>query len=211
MPFTREQITDIKLIIKQTIEEFLSDDSFIKIFSEKIERKLEIKETQKKVQALEKRVDELQKENEKLQGDLDILQQHIKRKSFRVYGINESKDENITQKLLNDLNKKLKLDMTEVNIENCFRIGKRDVKNRPILFTVNSHNLKMKLLQKRKYLKDTGITIQEDMSHRKYLLLKKAIEHFGKGQAWYFAGDVIVKKEQKKYFIKNDEDLRKLI
>lgn len=54
MPFTRE-ITDIKVIIKKIIEEFLMDDSFVKIFTEKIERKLEIKETQKKVRVLEKR------------------------------------------------------------------------------------------------------------------------------------------------------------
>lgn len=208
MPLTRDQIADVKIIIKQTIDEIFNDDNFIKILVEKIEHKFEIKETQQKVQDLELRINVLERENEKLQGSVDNFEQHLKRNTFRIYGIKENTGENTFKKIVHTIKTNLKVEVDETNLVNCFRNGKvMEGKERPILFTVDSHNLKLELLKNRKNLKGSGMSLSEDMPLRKYQLLKKAIEKWGKEHVWYYGGHINVKNGQKKMKIKTEKDL----
>ncbi|CAH1966951.1 unnamed protein product [Acanthoscelides obtectus] len=73
MPLTRDQMADVKLI-KQTIEELLSDDKFLTLISNKIEQKLGIKESQQKMVELEKQIVDLRHAKNKLECDLEKFQ-----------------------------------------------------------------------------------------------------------------------------------------
>lgn len=207
MPFTREQVNDVKIIIKETISELLNDEKFISTIAEKVEQKLKLKETKQTVQELQKEVEVLKYNNRKLQDDIETLQQHLKRKSIRIHGLPENNDENIHEKVIKVFKEKLKVNVTKNDIENCFRIGKDQNGKRTVLVTVIQQNMKLKLIQNRKALKGTGITITEDMTPGKYVLLKMAMEKFGKDNVWFYGGDIRVKKDQTKKIIRTKIDL----
>lgn len=210
MPFTREQVNDVKIIIKETICELLNDEKFLSMIADKVEQKLKFKETQQKVQELQKEIELLKKNNKHLQGDVELLQQHIKRKSIRIHGLPESIDENIHGKVINVFKEKLKVSVAQEDLENCFRIGRNQNGKRTVLVTFSQQNMKLKILQNRKALKGTGITIAEDMTLAKYTLLKMAMEKFGRHNVWYYGGNIRVKVDQTKHIIKTTTDLDNL-
>nr|CAH7754479.1 unnamed protein product [Callosobruchus chinensis] len=153
MPLTRDQITDIKLIIKQTIEELFSDENFITVISDKIERKLGFKATQQKMVELEREVADLRRSKNKLECDMEMLSQRMRRKSLR-----ERQGGNASEQVRALCKDKLKTHVSEENLENFFWTGKSKNEMRAILFTVDSYNLKLKLLRNRKLLKGSGLT-----------------------------------------------------
>ncbi|KAG5889033.1 hypothetical protein JTB14_009438 [Gonioctena quinquepunctata] len=77
MPFTREQVIDIKTIIKQTITELLNDDKFISAVADKVSQKLGIKETVEEVRGLHKEIEQLRNQNKQLQGDVAQIRRNM--------------------------------------------------------------------------------------------------------------------------------------
>ncbi|CAH1964598.1 unnamed protein product [Acanthoscelides obtectus] len=210
MPLTRDQMADVRLIIKQTIEELLSDDKFLTLISDKIEQKLGIKESQQKMVELEKQIVDLRHAKNKLECDLGKFQQHARRKSFRIVGMKESHGISVLEQVLTLCEDNLKTRVLEENIENCFWLGRKKNEQRSVLFTVNSHNLKMKLLRNRKLLKGSGITLTEDMSPARYKLYQKAVQKWGKQKTWFYNGEIWVKLRDNKLQIKTEEDLNNM-
>ncbi|VEN50015.1 unnamed protein product [Callosobruchus maculatus] len=210
MPLTRDQMTDVKLIVKQTIEELFSDENFIAVISEKIEQKLGLKATQQKIVGLEKQVDDLRRIKSKLECDMDMLNQRIRRKSLRIFGMQEKQDRSVSEQVRAFCEDKLKMHVSEENLENCFWTGKSKNGMRNILFTVDSYNLKMKLLRNRRLLKGSGLTLTEDMTPSRHSLYKKSVQKWGKQSTWFFDGKIWVKIRENKYEIKSDEDINNL-
>ncbi|CAH1962420.1 unnamed protein product [Acanthoscelides obtectus] len=167
-------MTDVKLIIKQTIEELLSDDKFLTLISDKIEQKLGIKE---------KQIVDLRHVKNKVEFDLEKFQQHARRKSFRIVGMKESHGTSVLEQVLTLCEDNLKTRVLEENIENCFWLGRKKNEQRSVLFTVNSH--KMKLLRNRKLLKGSGIALTEDMSPARYNLYQNAVQKWGKRRSGF--------------------------
>ncbi|CAH1980556.1 unnamed protein product [Acanthoscelides obtectus] len=104
----------------------------------------------------------------------------------------------------------LKTRVLEENIENCFWLGRKKNEQRSVLFTVNSHNLKMKFLRNRKLLKGSGITLTEDMSPARYNLYQKTVQKWGKQNTWFYNGEIWLKLREKKLQIKTEEDLNNM-
>ncbi|CAH1977338.1 unnamed protein product [Acanthoscelides obtectus] len=92
----------------------------------------------------------------------------------------------------------LKTRVLEENIENCFWLGRKKNEQHSVLFTVNSHNLKMKLLRNRKLLKGAGITLTEDMSPARCNLYQKAVQKWGKQKTGFYNGEIWVKLRENK-------------
>nr|CAI5866131.1 unnamed protein product [Callosobruchus analis] len=210
MPLTRDQIADVKLIIRETIIELFSDENFVTTISNKIEQKLGIKESQQKVNNLEKQLADLRRAKNKLECDVEWLQQHIRRKSFRVFGLEETQGESALEQLRTLCREKLKTYIAAEDIENCFWTGRSRNGKRAVLFTVNSHDLKFKLLESRKLLRGTKITLSEDMTPTRYQLYKAAVQKYDRQKAWFYDGKVWVKIGERKYEIKTEEDLHNL-
>nr|CAI5861306.1 unnamed protein product [Callosobruchus analis] len=197
MPLTRDQIADVKLIIRETIIELFSDENFVTTISNKIEQKLGIKESQQKVNNLEKQLADLRRAKNKLECDVEWLQQHIRRESA-------------LEQLRTLCREKLKTNIAAEDIENCFWTGRSRNGKRAVLFTVNSHDLKFKLLESRKLLRGTKITLSEDMTPTRYQLYKAAVQKYDRQKAWFYDGKVWVKIGERKYEIKTEEDLHNL-
>nr|CAI5847681.1 unnamed protein product [Callosobruchus analis]CAI5857722.1 unnamed protein product [Callosobruchus analis]CAI5869483.1 unnamed protein product [Callosobruchus analis] len=214
MPYTRQEIGDIKVIIKETISELFADENFINILVGKLEHKLE---TRLCIPDMKQKMDELQKEmvllkhqNKQLQGEVDKLNQHIKRKSLIIHGIKENGDEDIRSIITKVFKDRLNTNIPSEELENCFRIGKKHNGKRPVLTTFRQQSTKWTLLKNRKALKGTGITITEDMTTENFNLLKKAKEQLGQENVWFYGGHIKGKLGNTKYTIDSEDDIHRL-
>nr|CAI5865259.1 unnamed protein product [Callosobruchus analis] len=105
---------------------------------------------------------------------------------------------------------KLKIHVSEENLESCFWTGLSKNGMHTILFTVDSYNLKLKLLRNRKLLKGSGLTLTEDMTPSRHSLCKKAVQEWGKLKTWFYDGKIWVKTRENKHEIKSEEDMNNL-
>lgn len=92
------------------------------------------KETTEKVEILKEKIENLENANEKLTSRIERLEQNNKRENLIFYGIFENDPEtfkdllNIVENLLKS---NLKIEVTNFDITNIFRIGKKVVKLDP--------------------------------------------------------------------------------
>lgn len=205
--FTREQISDLQVIIKQTIEQLLNDKAFLNTIVESIQEKLEIKETQKKVKELTTEVENLKKENKALEDNMERMEQHRKRKSIRIHGVTESREERVSEKVIETLKDKMKINIRNDEMENCFRTGKTRNGKRSILVTLTREDIKKTIVQNRGKLKGTGISIAEDVTPGKYALSLQAKQKLGKENVWILGGEIRARLNQGTIIIKNKDDL----
>nr|CAI5841913.1 unnamed protein product [Callosobruchus analis] len=91
-----------------------------------------------------------------------------------------------------------------------FLDGKSKNGMRAILFTVDSYNLKLKLLRNRKLLKGSGLTLTEDMTPSRHSVYKKAVQKWGKQKTWFYYGKIWVKIREITHEIKSEEDMNNL-
>lgn len=210
MPFTRDQIDDIKCIIKQTITELLTDDKFTAMIAEKVSQKLNIEDMQNKLKDMEKTVKTLQEVNKNITNKMESLQQHMKRKSLRIYGVSEEPNENLHEKTIKIVNEKVKVKINAEDIENCFRTGRNHNGKRPILLTVNKYVTKQNIIMNRKLLRGTNIMISEDMTFENHKLLREAETTIGKGKVWFYNGKISAKIGPTTHHIKSSEDINRI-
>nr|CAH7755890.1 unnamed protein product [Callosobruchus chinensis]CAH7758424.1 unnamed protein product [Callosobruchus chinensis] len=208
MPFTREQVNDVKMIIKETVKELLNDDNFISLISNKLEQKMGITEIKQKVNDLNQTLAKLQQENKQLRGEIDRFNQHTKRKSLRINGVSENPGENLPREIVSLCKDKCRVEIAESDLENCFRIGRvQNGKSRTVLVTFTNQVNRQRILQNRKSLKGTPLTIVEDMTQYNYQLLRRAKDKYGKHNAWYYGGQVRVNINGVKSVVKCLEDI----
>ncbi|KAG5884727.1 hypothetical protein JTB14_025423 [Gonioctena quinquepunctata] len=97
MVFTKDQKNDIKLITCECFE----DDTFLDSLSDKLSGLVSTKlggkigELENKLDKMNERIIQLADNNQKLQMELDQVQQDEKSANLRMYGIKETKNENI--------------------------------------------------------------------------------------------------------------------
>nr|CAI5850200.1 unnamed protein product [Callosobruchus analis] len=158
----------------------MCDDNFLAAISEIVEQKMGIKETKQKLCDLENKVADLRRANNKLESEVEMLQQHNRRKSFRIYGMEDKQGQNISEQVRTLCREKLGIHLSEDNIETCFWSGRGGNGKHAVLFTVNSYSLKLLLLKNRNKLKGTKITVAEDMAPSRFNLYKKTIQKYDK-------------------------------
>lgn len=209
--FTREQLSDLQTIIQETISKLMRDDTFFKVLVTNIEEKLQIKQMQQKIDDLTKKVEKLKEEKEEeikiMAEKIEKMEQHRKRKSIRIYGVIENNRENVIEKALEVLNGKLKLNLRDHDLENCFRIGKTRNGKRPIMIGFTKENVKKAAVQNRGKLKGTGISVTEDVTPAKYKLFKEAKEKLGKENVWILGGEIRAQIDQQRHVIRSKAQL----
>lgn len=124
------------------------------------------KETTEKVEILKEKIENLENANEKLTSRIERLEQNNKRENLIFYGIFENDPEtfkdllNIVENLLKS---NLKIEVTNFDITNIFRIGKKSSKTRPVLVTFHSIIKRNEIIKNCFKLKNTGIYVSEDL------------------------------------------------
>lgn len=208
MPFTREQILDVKTIIKETIAELINDDHFISVVVEKVQAKLDIDSIERKTSNLEDKINELQKENTSLKEIVYSLEQNNKQNNIRIFGLPLT-DTNVENDVLSML-KNMQVKCSSKDISQCYKIktSSKNKKSQVFVKFINN-SVKMDAIRNRKLLKGKGIIINEDLTKYKYNLLKQAQLQLGKKAVWAFNGLINITVNGIRQTIANVEDILK--
>lgn len=211
MPFTRQELVDLKGVIKESIREMLNDDGFISALSVKIEEKTGIDDMKERLMRLES-------ENQNLRQRMQGMEQYSRRNSVRIIGLEEGKDaegDDLMEKVKTMFQSKMNLTFEDVAISSCFRAGRKtaEAKTKPRHVVVNFHkqDSKMLLIKNRRRLKDSGIMIVEDLISDRHELLKKCQEIFGTKSTWTLNGTVHVRYNKVKYKVTTSTDIDAII
>lgn len=97
-----------------------------------------------------------------------------------------------------------------IDIENCHRVSsKNDKYDRPpaVLIQFRNVNTRLCLLKHRKFLKNTGITIKEDLTQSRLKLYKIAVKELGEKNVWCLNGNIYGRVDGRPRRIENEGDI----
>lgn len=159
--------------------------------------------------AMESRVNDLEARNQLLAAKIDNMEQTSRRCCVRIHGLPEANKDNISRVVYDFFNAgKMKLELQHDAVENCYQLKPRgsgvNAANsvKPVtIVRFRSANYADLVLNKRRLLKGTNITIREDITKKRYELLKLAREKAGKQKAWTTRGNIFLEYNGSKYRI----------
>lgn len=215
MVFTKDQKNDIKLIICQCFQDQSFMDSLSGKLSELVSLKLaeEFSEMEKKLDKLNTRITQVVDENQKIRVELDQMYQDRKTANLRIYGIKESKNENVPELVKKIFTDKLSLELDDFKMISCYRIKTNHDntrKTRPVIVRFATSEDCRKVISRKKNLKGSNITIAEDLTKYRYEIFVNAREYFGKRNVWSQSGKICILSNGKKHYIKSDTELRQI-
>lgn len=208
---------DLQSIVKTLVTEICSSEMFINKLTETIIQTIS-KKYEKKLSQLEKenadiKIKLAQQEEtlKKLAKHNERLDEISRRKTIRIYGVEEINGEKCKKVVMKIFSEKLNLkNVKESKVESCFRVGdSKDNKVRPILVQFTRLDVKHTVYNCKKLLKGSGIVIREDLTREKTNILKKALQKIGNtGKVWTNNGIIYARKgEDDIRRVDTDEDL----
>ena len=168
---------------------------------------MDISTTNAKVTSLQTKIDNLEAEKSKLADEIDDLEQYSRRNCLLIHGIPESNKEDTTAACLENINKKLKVNLTRDHLDRTHRVGKRkssesdDAKPRPIIMKFISYTQRQAVFRTKKNLKGSNLLITESLTTKRMAVLRAAqnkVRAEGIKRAWTQDGRIII--------LTNDED-----
>ena len=141
-----------------------------------------------------------------LKNKLVNIEQSNENMNLRVYSVNDVNSVDIMNELEVKVFSKLPLKINKP-IE-AFRIGKlQSGKNRPIFIRFGNGNDRKLVFNNKKYLKNTGITIKEDLTFARLSLLKHLNDKFGFKNVWSVNGTIFARHNGRISKFTRKEDL----
>lgn len=211
MPKNKDETIDLQTTIKTLVNKICTSDEFINEITASIAasvcKKYEdiIKRLENDNAFLSSKVEQHEETICILKSKFENLDQKFRNKSIILYGVKESRSENITKIVLDLANDKLKANIKDYDIEASYRLGKshRANKHRPIIVYFTTVHTKQKIYNNKKYLKNTGIVMREDLAPDRLEILKLAVENVGQnGQVWTSNGRIFVKLRESNKIVK---------
>lgn len=194
--------TNMQAIVKESFKDLLADEEFINKISKKVAQEIETRLSQ-----LEEKVSFLEDEYYLLKNKLIDMEQYSRRNNVRIFGISEQKNEESLPMVIQFFQEKLNLNYQPADFVTCHRIGENRDGKRPLFIKFTHHQKKTDVMQARKKLKGSKITLVEDLTKERYELYKKAWMRFGKNLVWTSNGNIMVNAANKIHVLKNDGDL----
>ena len=121
-----------------------------------------------------------------LEADLEDQHQYSRQTNILIHGCKEeTTKEDTDAKVLDIIQKQLGLPIPLNEVARTHRLGpKQEGKKRPIIVKFVSHRYKKMVFDKKKMLKGTGTVITENLTKKRYALLKKCVEKYGRDKVW---------------------------
>jgi len=185
-------------------------DDMIKQISKHFDLKIQelMGKYEQEINNLKEIINEQNKTIEKLEQKADDAEQYSRRNLVRIFGIKENETENVEQTVIETMKQHLKIEISPGTIDNIHRTGKKvQDKDRPIIVKFTSYKHKLNLILKRKDLRGTGISIQDDLTKERLNLLKQAKVKVGLENAWAVRGNVYIKTANGKKRVLSPADL----
>lgn len=114
------------------------------------------------MQQVETKVLGLEKQEKRNSDQILHLQRELKKNNLIIFGLEEEEEEDLLSKIIDLFNTTLKLKVTESDINNVFRFGRKN-KSRPILVKFITCYKKTAVLKQGSLLKTTQISISNDL------------------------------------------------
>lgn len=144
---------------------------------------------------------------------MDGLDQQNKRNSMRLCGLLEKDGEDLLEIVPSFVVKKLKIPCSRNDINYIFRAGKENIegKCRPIIINFVNGFKRNEVFNSKKLLKDSGVSIFEDLTRSRYELLSEAKKKWGVASVWSSNGKIYrwVAEDRKRILIKSKDDIPK--
>ncbi|KAJ8957756.1 hypothetical protein NQ317_007809 [Molorchus minor] len=127
----------------------------------------------------------------------DYLSQHSKRNVLRFVGCIENASEDTAEIVLNVINNELNVPCDKNEIDSAFRIGSyisgdNTSKPRTILVQFVTNIKRNEVFLAKKHLKNSNISVFEDLTKQRFNLLQAAKRKYGKNKAWSSGGKIYV-------------------
>lgn len=121
-----------------------------------------------KFNKIESKYIELNRKIEEQEERIDQIEKYIRRKNLVVFGVEEKEtnSQDLTDILLQIVNKKMSVELSSSDIEFVYRLGKKNTKPRPIILSLTTVNKKIKILKSKNALNDTPYYIKEHFSQK---------------------------------------------
>ena len=149
-----------------------------------------------------------------LQNNCNDLEQYSRRNCIRLFGVPEKKGEDSMETVCEIAKQKLGVTLPKSAIDRAHRVGQpyndrakpanatkkgnedspappRDKRPRPIIVKLISYQTRRALLSQRRKLKDTGISIHEDLTKKNQKLLSDTRKHSKVISAWSTDGRIV--------------------
>lgn len=172
--------------------------------------------TKTELECLKKSNVRLQNEMALLLDELDAIEQFTRRNSLIFHGLYEQKGESTNTNILEIIHNQLRIPANRVSscdIDYSYRLGREEqnaTKPRPIVVKFKGFDVRNEVFQSKRNLKNSNVLITENLTKRRYGLLRKCVEKFGEGNIWTNDGRITTKIDQKFVIINNENDLVKL-
>ena len=154
-----------------------------------------------------------------LQDELDAAEQYSRCHCLVFHGIPEEKGEKTSDKMMGIIHNILKIDsVSQGDIDRSHRMGKfnkpltrRQTRSsgnqaaRPIIVKFKGYDSRNDVFKVKRNLKGSNILITENLTKKRYVLLKKCFDSLGKGNVWTYDGRITIKLHDNSYFIINSE------
>ena len=145
----------------------------------------------KEIKSLKQRFTDESEKREITERKLNDLEQYTRRNSIRIFGVREQTNEDTDQIAIDLAREKLGFALSKTDIDRSHRVYQKDqTKAKPIIVKLCAHNVKSLFMRNKKRLKDTGVSIQEDLTKPTVILLRKTSDHQKVQAAWTTDGRV---------------------
>lgn len=209
-------MTRFEANLEAALDKFFSDGNKTKAFAISIGEVVK-KDFKQIFEIYEEKISTLEAENSALKKQIDNVEQYNKRKTLRIIGIKETENENVLEIVEDIIKSKMKLNISQNSIDECYRIqNKKDV-NKPggqqtektvaIVVKFNTYEDRKMVYANKSRLKNFKIKIYEDLTKSKLLLMNKAIVKYGWKNVWTLDGKIKVKTELGIKLITDESDI----
>ena len=193
-PTFQKQLQDM---VKSMVKE-IADATYHRLKEYSEENRGAIHDLEVKVEESQKELRSLHQQIETQQNQLDILkksandqEQYSRRNCLRIFGIEEKRNEDPDRLLIDVFKDRLQLDVSAADIERSHRVGKmKPGKHRALIIKLCSYRVRRNIIQSRRKLKGTGISIQEDLTAKNQALYHKVYTSSKVVSAWTNDGKI---------------------
>jgi hypothetical protein len=156
---------------------------------------------------------------QKLEVRIDDHEQRSRNACLLIHGVEESGEENTDDVALKIMNNELGFKFEKYHIQRSHRLGvKKQARNtrsnkvnpRPIIIKFTNYCDRRAVFVSKKKLKGQPISISENLTKTRYVLLKAATLKLGKGKVWSNDGRIMTKMNDRYINISSIEDLNGL-
>eukprot|EP00057_Strongylocentrotus_purpuratus_P006923 XP_011661397.1 PREDICTED: uncharacterized protein LOC105436982 [Strongylocentrotus purpuratus] len=149
-------------------------------------------EKNRRVEELEREIERKEDRIVKLEYAANDLQQYSRRSSLRIFGVTETPNETTDQIVCKIAADQLRIALSPGDIDRSHRVGKPGGRHhRAIIVKFCSYRKRTEIIQARRSLKNTGITIQEDLTQHNAQLYARTYKHRKVLAAWTRDGMII--------------------